>query len=220
MYSPQLGRFLSRDPLVAGQPDIFYDNNWFGDRLTAMRNLYGYADNNPVNYVDPSGLKCEVAIHCRNAYVFGIPVGTHCGLTVIDNGVKFQLDGIGGDKGVIVKRPNPTDGPIINDPDYGQHTGPFTTYPDSYCDCLKAHPATFNAANLPRDTLEGNSNWALNCMMTNCGIAPKNWGGAPTGYYVGPCKETITVTGPHPPSVTCCIKRHECPGGKGQQAAS
>lgn len=56
MYSPQLGRFLSRDPLVEGQPDIFYDNNWFGDRLTAMRNLYGYANNNPVNHTDPSGL--------------------------------------------------------------------------------------------------------------------------------------------------------------------
>lgn len=56
MYSPQLGRFLSRDPLVAGQPDIFYDNNEFGDALTRMRNLYGYCDNNPINRVDPSGL--------------------------------------------------------------------------------------------------------------------------------------------------------------------
>ncbi len=58
MYSPQLGRFLSQDPLVAGQPDVLFDNNEFGDRLTMMRNLYGYADNNPVNYTDPSGLAC------------------------------------------------------------------------------------------------------------------------------------------------------------------
>jgi RHS repeat-associated protein len=56
VYSPQLGRFLSQDPYLAGQPDILYDNNWFGDRLTRMRNLYGYCDNNPSNATDPSGL--------------------------------------------------------------------------------------------------------------------------------------------------------------------
>jgi RHS repeat-associated protein len=56
MYSPQLGRFLSQDPLVAGQPDVLFDNDVFGDRLTMMRNLYGYANNNPVNVTDPSGL--------------------------------------------------------------------------------------------------------------------------------------------------------------------
>jgi RHS repeat-associated protein len=57
MYSPPLGRFLSRDPLPQnGEPEILYDNDWFGDRLTMMRNLYGYVDNNPVKNLDPSGL--------------------------------------------------------------------------------------------------------------------------------------------------------------------
>lgn len=55
MYSPQLGRFLSQDPLVR-DPTILNDNNWFGDRLTEIRNLYGYCGNNPVTYTDPSGL--------------------------------------------------------------------------------------------------------------------------------------------------------------------
>jgi RHS repeat-associated protein len=58
MYSPPLGRFLSEDPLIA-DPTILYDNNWFGERLTVMRNLYGYVGNSPTNYVDPSGLLCQ-----------------------------------------------------------------------------------------------------------------------------------------------------------------
>ena len=57
MYSPPLGRFLSRDPLpLNGQPDILTDGDWFGDRLTMMRNLYAYVDNKPLGFVDPSGL--------------------------------------------------------------------------------------------------------------------------------------------------------------------
>jgi len=60
MYSPQLGRFLSEDPLEAN-PTLLYDNNWFGDALTRMWNLYGYCDNNPVNWADPSGLRVSHA---------------------------------------------------------------------------------------------------------------------------------------------------------------
>jgi len=55
MYASQLGRFVSEDPLVS-DPAILYDNNWMGDRLTRLRNGYGYVDNNPANVVDPSGL--------------------------------------------------------------------------------------------------------------------------------------------------------------------
>lgn len=56
MYHPSLGRFQSRDPLGANGVDVLHDNNWFGHRLALMRNHYGYANNNPSNFIDPSGL--------------------------------------------------------------------------------------------------------------------------------------------------------------------
>ena len=56
MYSPPLGRFLSRDPLpLNGEPDVLTDGDWFGDRLTMMKNLYAYVDNKPLGHTDPSG---------------------------------------------------------------------------------------------------------------------------------------------------------------------
>ena len=69
MYDRWTTRFTSRDPLPApGEPVVLSDNNWFGERLTAMRSQYGYdssiyaanrytyAANNPLRYRDPSGL--------------------------------------------------------------------------------------------------------------------------------------------------------------------
>lgn len=59
MYHAELGRFMTRDPLPQeGDPDLLYDNNGFGAWLDLMKNLYGYADSNPLNLVDPIGLKC------------------------------------------------------------------------------------------------------------------------------------------------------------------
>lgn len=48
LYDPQIGRFVQRDPF-AGMA---------GDPLSLHR--YAYVQNNPVNYIDPSGLKAQI----------------------------------------------------------------------------------------------------------------------------------------------------------------
>jgi len=45
-YSPELGRWLSRDPILFAGGDA---------------NLYGYVFNDPINWIDPSGLVLEFA---------------------------------------------------------------------------------------------------------------------------------------------------------------
>lgn len=121
MYSPQLGRFLSQDPLVAS-PTVLYDNNWFGDRLTLMRNLYGYVDNNPINATDPSGLlfvppppllTVPVVGQCVAVgtvvggftyYCFGRPLGRFIERKCIQKPKKCKLIGSGGCVGKQPKR--------------------------------------------------------------------------------------------------------------------
>ncbi len=82
-YDPQLGRFISEDPLgIAGG-----------------LNLYAYAENDPVNGRDPTGLTMMTMCHYTDWYVDGKYVGTdtdYC-LTYDDGGgLKGDPPGAGG----------------------------------------------------------------------------------------------------------------------------
>jgi RHS repeat-associated protein len=75
-YDPNIGRFVSEDP-------IFDGNNW-----------YSYAANNPVMYVDPTGLYAEtlldVASAGHSAYEFKKnPSWKNAGVVLVDVGAIF-----------------------------------------------------------------------------------------------------------------------------------
>ncbi|MDX8482085.1 RHS repeat-associated core domain-containing protein [Mesorhizobium sp. VK24D] len=53
-YDPALGRFISPDPLYVGDPERCTGN-------PTSCNLFAYANNNPMAYIDPTGLKEIVA---------------------------------------------------------------------------------------------------------------------------------------------------------------
>ncbi|MBI4707834.1 MAG: RHS repeat-associated core domain-containing protein, partial [Candidatus Omnitrophica bacterium] len=66
-YSPQIGRFLQRDP-VGYAVDI---------------NLYRYCNNNPLNWVDPWGL-CKDEVRIGHSFIGVLPI-LHTGIIIISS---------------------------------------------------------------------------------------------------------------------------------------
>ncbi|MFZ4404211.1 MAG: RHS repeat-associated core domain-containing protein, partial [Pseudobdellovibrionaceae bacterium] len=76
-YDPSVGRWISKDP-------ILFDG---GDA-----NLYGYVGNDPVNFIDPSGLKLS-DVNFNN--VVGGVVTLGSGITLIAGSAGLGFTGIG-----------------------------------------------------------------------------------------------------------------------------
>lgn len=55
-YNPEMGRWISPDPLFVEEPKIAIEK-------TASSNLYTYVRDNPMTYVDPDGLIDNAALH-------------------------------------------------------------------------------------------------------------------------------------------------------------
>ena len=216
MYQPTLGRFLSRDPLSENGVDVLTDTGFYSDRLAAMsanpwtyggnwEHPYVYARNNPIRYVDPSGLKCQIAVHCWSVKRLGVTLGTHCGLNISDGQGSATLDGSGGDTNEILLGEN-----------FGR-VGKYVNFADSTCKCLRNYVNEFNAAKVPRTHTEGNSNWTLYCMVHHCGFSI-DWGGhsPPIGYRPdGACKRSKCTVygagGSAPVAVFDCVEYYQCP---------
>jgi len=166
--------------------------------------------------------RCQIAIHCRTVASF-----THCGLSILEDGTSLtQLDGGG---------PNNRSEAVLNVPfdnigtqltlivrsgkqlwpegDTGQKTQPFKGYPLETCKCLKNYVNSFNAANIPYNPLEGNSNWALGCMASKCKVS-LDWtfrGGPPTAFDVPPRKFEIVVNSGARAPIKRCVGTYDCP---------
>jgi RHS repeat-associated protein len=157
---------------------------------------------------------CQVAVHCwpvrRSKSAITMTLGKHCGLTIKDNKGTTQIDGSGNSPQTIEKGWDPVAGQYLHQT--------YAGYPSTVCECLRTYISTFNNAKIPRDLFEGNSNWALHCMATECKVdITWSFGESPTGYYgKGACirshTEIVMVNvDPVPMCVEICDERATCP---------
>jgi RHS repeat-associated protein len=222
ILSPALGRWMTNDPLQFRAGDD---------------NFYRYIGDRPINRLDPSG-QCFITVHCRptqspvGPWVFPQETWVHCGLTITDDWVTYQLDGKGGDFTGIVTRPAPgckVPQNIAEDPNY-LPGGDFFTWgvggtvfsqpvwqPDAKCECLREYFKKFNAAQIPYDKMGCNSNWTLYCMMKHCDLQINWLNKPPLGYQADGCCKRYAIPFAEGPAAggRCpqrkCLEYWQCP---------
>jgi RHS repeat-associated protein len=96
MYTSQYGRFMQSDPVTQGcgnkNPEILAGAD---KRLPESLNRYGYVRNDPVNFIDPSGMFLIGPDGCYDIYLDGILIGNTCGGGGGGLGCEFTRAGCG-----------------------------------------------------------------------------------------------------------------------------
>ena len=188
MYSPTLGRFLSRDPLPPGSADVLYEHPFV------------YARNNPTRFVDPSGLK--VVLRCgpvqrdlgRPGQPNIITLGYHCAIVVNCGEWVIRFDGGGIDEGGPTARPT-SPKPAPGETDYPVSNEDLFSSCEDILECLNKAYETIPQP--PYGILGPNSNTYVKCLLSQCGLKSANGNGGPP-RAIGwdfPCTRSATCGG-------------------------
>ena len=156
-YDQNVGRFISEDPV----------------QFKGGIDFYTYMSSNPVNFIDPSGLKacckkpCMVDIRCWpiQKYNLGALGFKHCFVTVRNKDCEVQ-DVSGGPYGNNMlgiwangSTPQPT-----------ATTYQHSNVPCGMVDCIVAMAPVFTSMNLPYHSAYQNSNTAIASILSWCGL--------------------------------------------------
>jgi hypothetical protein len=152
--------------------------------------------------------------------LFPIPIGTHCGLTVDSSDPNLEPL-VGGpawvDGQVTAKNCLKIYGPLQppDPPRPGQVQSPMAAFPLDTCTCIAKYMKYWNTTSKCRSYEKGttNSNFALRCLATACGIEISWKGKPPVGwdcqiplcFPVGastpcPCPGDVKPPGYYPPT--------------------
>ena len=164
----------------------------------------------PCSHGSPDS-RCDIALHCWPPVPL-VSDELHCGLTFRSNRGVHTVDGRGGRwNGILLDKP------------HERKWGWAKSYEAWQCECLWQYRYIFNnvdvdegLSDIPRNTHQGNSNWVLWCMITECqlDVTEDDWrtfGREPYKYGIPPCKCWQTVAGPMGHASQECVESYSCP---------
>jgi RHS repeat-associated protein len=232
MYQPTLARFMSRDPVANRDADVLFT---VPNMRTNVREqsyhayAYAYADNDPVNNVDPTGL--DVAI----PEIVAVP-GQECKMSIVCTyllhcGIWLKFEGVRGKPWQLrLEAGRDWSGNLCVQTEFHkppkekwvwplQREEVATTLPQEDCVCLANYYFKYSTScHIPyaASSNEGcNSNFIPSCALKACGIdvtwaiEPPGWSGC---IYCAKWYQPALRSGPEDRR-PCCLhyKRYACP---------
>jgi len=189
-YSPQLGRWINRDPIEEA----------------GGINLYGFVGNDPLNKIDPLGLKTKVEVHCtpiKSDWRARLARATHCSIIAEceETGeiIRWEVSGAvpdpdpdGRTPGTGAKKRTPFDKDDDSLANYKWEFSYDVTVPEepSVCCVFKCLDKKFSEIpDFKYDPLGPNSNSFASTLLDQCGLKivlrghGRNTQKKPTGAY-------------------------------------